>query len=177
MLPRFAASLTHLDLSHDGDFYLEGHAVDDALVALVLRELPLLDHLDVGSHNWFSTSVAFAPAAFAGNDCVAPHLRSLSVARQKRLDGAGLQTIVRVCPGLMQLDMRGCFGVSLRDFAAALVAPAAPTAQAGPEATSAMRQGTLRLLKLRRVVASYRRGVPQALNFITYHCGNDEMME
>jgi hypothetical protein len=173
-LPRFAASLTHLDLSHDGSVYLEGHAVDDALVAVLLRDLRLLEHLDVGSHNWFSTSVAFAPAAFAGDGCVAPRLRSLSVARQKRLDPVGLQTIVRVCPGLVQLDMRGCFGVSLRDFAAVLLGPAAPTA--GHEATATGR-GTLRLPKLRRVVASYRRRVPRALNFITYHCGNYGMME
>jgi hypothetical protein len=179
MLPRFAASLTHLDLSHDGSVYLEAHAIDDALVALVLQELRLLEHLDVGSHNWFSTSVAFASGAFTGDDCVALRLRSLSVARQRRLGRAGLQTIVRVCPGLVQLDMRGCFGVSLRDFAAVLVAPGAPTAQAGQEATATatVRQGTLRLPKLRRVVASYRRRVPRALNFITYHCGNYGMME
>jgi hypothetical protein len=170
-------SLTHLDLSHDGSVYLEGHAVDDALIALVLRELPLLEHLDVGSHNWFSTSVAFSPGAFARSECVAPRLRSLCVARQQRLGRAGLQTIVRVCPGLVQLDMRGCFGVSLRDFGAVLLAPAAPTTgQAGHEATATGR-GTLRLPKLRRVVASYRRRVPRALNFITYHCGNYGVME
>jgi hypothetical protein len=177
-LPRFAASLTHLDLSHDGTTHGAKHVVDDALVALLLRDLSLLEHLDVGSHNWFSESVAFAPAAFADDRCVALRLRSLSVARQALLGRAGLQTIVRVCPGLVQLDMRGCFGVSLRDFAAVLVAPGAPTtAQAGHEATTAMRQGTLRLPKLRRVVASYRRRVPRALNFITYHCGNYGMME
>jgi hypothetical protein len=178
-LPRFAASLTHLDLSHEGSVYAEQHVVDDALVALLLRELPLLEHLDVGSHNWFSTSVEFAPGAFAGNDCIAHRLRSLSVARQKRLGPAGLQTIVRLCPGLVQLDMRGCFGVSLRDFAAVLLAPpGAPTAPAGHEATTTVRQkGTLRLPKLRRVVASYRRRVPRALNFITYHCGNYGVME
>jgi hypothetical protein len=174
-LPQFAASLTYLDLSHDGGVYVEEHVVDDALIALVLATLPLLEHLDVGSHNWFSTSVAFASAAFARDNCVAPRLRSLSVARQRSLNRDGLQTIVRVCPCIAQLDIRGCFGISLRDFAAVLVVP---RAQPAPEqAASTTTRGPLRLPNLRRVVASYRRRVPRVLNFITYHCGNYGKLE
>jgi hypothetical protein len=78
----------------------------------------------------------------------------------------------------VQLDMRGCFGVSLRDFGAVLLIPGAPTVQTSHAAiTTARQKGTLRLPNLRRVVASYRRRVPRALNFITYHCGNYGVIE
>jgi hypothetical protein len=153
---------------------------DDTLIAGLLASLPGLVGLSVGAQRHFATAVAFAPAAF-DPDLACPGLRELNVARQCGIRKEGLDTIVRLFPNLRTLDVRGCFGLRLSAFAAAMLEDAAPSdvvasaTTGGPPTRRVSRR--LRLRKLRRVVASYRRRVPKALNFIEYHCGNfDEIV-
>jgi hypothetical protein len=139
----------------------------DALVSGLLSSLPRLAILHIGASHHFGSAVTFAPAAVAdGGGLVFPAMRELNVARQNGIRKEGLETIVRLFPNLRALDVRGCFGLNLRDFASAMLED---RHVAGADLRSHRR---LRLRKLRRVVASYRCRVPKALNFIEYHCGN-----
>jgi hypothetical protein len=148
----------------------------DANVACLLVSLRRLASLHIGAADHFGASVKFAPAAFspfiAGGSF--PAMRELNVARQGGIRKEGLDHIVRLFPNLRALDVRGCFGLSLNDFAAVMLETNNTTAPSTVTSTCPRRpyHPGLRLRKLRRVVASYRRRVPKALNFIEYHCGN-----
>jgi hypothetical protein len=163
-------ALRHLVLnSVDGVDYF-----DDTLISGLLTSLPRLVELNIGAQNHFATSVAFDPAAFDSR-LTCSSLRELNIARQCGIRKLGLRTIVRLFPNLRALDVRGCFGLSLNAFAAAMLevtrgGAVAGAATDGPSTRRVSRR--LRLRKLRRVIASYRRRVPKALNFIEYHCGN-----
>jgi hypothetical protein len=149
-----------------------------------LNAAPRIETLIVDLTHTFGTAVTFAGAAFRDAP-TRPSLRKLKVARQGGIQKEGLETIVRLFPNLRALDVRGCFGLSLKDFAASMLEPhpldsaaCATTIHDGALAQDSSptprrpHHYRLRLRKLRRVVASYRRRVPKALNFIEYHCGN-----
>jgi hypothetical protein len=167
----------------------------DALVSGLLSSLPRLAILHIGASHHFGSAVTFAPAAYGSvtGDNAFPAMRELNVARQNGIRKEGLDHIVHLFPNLRALDMRGCFGLSLNDFATAMLekrpdARAAASADGGADVHFAIVpmcscadcvdcadvhfHHRLRLRKLRSVVASYRRRVPKALNFIEYHCGN-----
>jgi hypothetical protein len=80
------------------------------------------------------------------------------------LDDEGIATIVRVCPQLRALDIRGCLGVTTDGFAAAVLA--VPCAGMAPKQHHA-----LRMRKLRHVVASFKWPPLRALNVAQYHPG------
>jgi hypothetical protein len=94
------------------------------------------------------------------------------VARIDSLRSEGITTIVRVCPNLRALDLRGCRNVSRRDFVAAVVERCvAPAAVAGAPPQNPKQDLALRLRNLRRVVASFRWPLPNILNFVEYDPG------
>jgi hypothetical protein len=134
----------------------------DACIAALLRDMPALTALELGSVARTMSGVTFVGAAY--DRVCAPGLRELVVARVRTLGDEGIATIVRVCPHLRALDIRGCLGVTTDGFAAAVLE--APCAGAASKQHHA-----LRLRKLRRVVASFRGPPPPALNFVQYHPG------
>jgi hypothetical protein len=139
-----------------------------------------LAELSVSARSHFATAITFSPTGVFDQTAAAtfPVLRVLNMARQCGICKVGLETIVRLFPNLRALDVRGCFGLSLNDFAGAMLEAVAPTGAvaAGGPSTRRFSQRP-RLRKLRRIVASYRRRVPKALNFIEYHCGNYGTLE
>jgi hypothetical protein len=139
--------------------------VTGACVAALLRDMPALTALELG----YVAGVAFAGAAYDG--VCAPGLRELVVARVCTLRDEGIATIVRVCPNLRALDIRGCRNVTTKGFVAAVLEapPCAGTVTGSHPRPN--RHQTLRLRKLRRVVASLRWPLPRALNFVQYHPG------
>jgi hypothetical protein len=134
----------------------------DECIAALLRDMPALIALELGSVAGTVSGVTFVGAAYDG--VCALGLRELVVARMRSLRDEGIVTIVRVCPQLRALDIRGCLSVTTDGFAAAVLA--APSAGAAPKQHHA-----LRLRKLRRVVASFKWPPPRALNFAQYHPG------
>jgi hypothetical protein len=153
----------------------EGHdGSGDVFVRTVVSALPCLTELNVSARSHFATTITFAPTGVFDRAAAAtfPALRVLNMARQCGICKAGLETIVRLFPNLRALDVRGCFGLSLKDFADAMLEAVAPTVAATDGPSTRRVSHRLRLRKLRRVVASYRCRVPKALNFIEYHCGN-----
>jgi hypothetical protein len=148
--------------------------LDDAILSKLLRVLPCLAVLDISAWHHFPMSVTFAPAALKGCEGVVySAMRELRAARRCGIRKEGLEAIVRMFPQLRTLDVRGCFGLSLNNFSAVMLeSHSTDTAPATATTGVGSRQTRLRLRKLRRVVASYRRRVPKALNFIEYHCGN-----
>jgi hypothetical protein len=136
----------------------------DVCIAALLRHMPALTALELGSVAGTVSGLTFVGAAYDG--VCAPGLRELVVARVRSLGDDGIATIVRVCPNLRALDIRGCLSVTTDGFAAAVLE--APCAGLAPK-----QQHALRLRKLRRVVASlnWPPPPPRALDFIQYHPG------
>jgi hypothetical protein len=173
-LPMFTG-IRRLDLSFRADHFFRSpttmRQITDACVASLLRDMPALTALDVGSAGcYLQGDLTFVGEAYSG--VCAPGLRELVVARIDTLRGEGIATIVRLCPNLRALDLRGCRHVSKHDFVAAVVErcvvdPAG--AAAGTEAPRRPKQElALRLRKLRHVIASFRWPLPRILNFVRY---------
>jgi hypothetical protein len=162
--------IRRLDLSFRADHFRSPttmRQINDACVAALLRDMPALTALDVGSAGcYLQGDLTFVGEAY--NGVHAPGLRELVVARIDSLRGEGIATIVRVCPNLRALDLRGCRHVSKHDFVAAVVEHCVAD-PVGAEAPPRPKQDlALRLRKLRRAVASFRWPLPRILNFVQY---------
>jgi hypothetical protein len=152
----------------NGDIHRNLRTTDECIAAL-LRDMPALTAFELGSVAGTRYGVTFAGAAYDG--VCAPRLRALVVTRVQSLHDDGIATIVRVCPNLRVLDIRGCLGVTTDGFAAAVLeAPCAGKGASDPMTPE--QHHALRLRKLRRVVASFNwPPPPRALDFIHYHPG------